>query len=175
MLTAFTAALTLITLGELGDKTFFISMILATRHSKRWVFLGGWGALTLMTLLSVALGKVFQLLPREFTFYTAIVLFTVFGLKMLIQGLRMGDAPCEDECEAAVETVEKAEARKPISAVGGVILLGQRLRRPLVSRSLRNGAIAPKLLRLPLLPLAMLWALPSLPLLAMAFVWRSLP
>lgn len=110
MLTAFTAALTLITLGELGDKTFFISMILATRHSKRWVFLGGWGALTLMTLLSVALGKVFQLLPREVTFYAAILLFTIFGLKMLIQGLRMGDAPCEDECEAAVERVEKAEA-----------------------------------------------------------------
>lgn len=110
MLTAFTAALTLITLGELGDKTFFITMILATRHSKRWVFLGGWVALTLMTLLSVAVGKVFQLLPRELTFYTAIVLFTIFGLKMLIQGLQMGDTPCEDECEAAVETVEKAEA-----------------------------------------------------------------
>ncbi len=110
MLTAFTAGLTLITISELGDKTFFIAMILATRHSKRWVFLGSWAALMVMTVLSVAVGKVFQLLPREFTVSAAILLFTFFGLKMLIQGWRMGNSPCEDECEAAVETVEKAEA-----------------------------------------------------------------
>lgn len=110
MLTAFTAGLSLIAISELGDKTFFIAMVLATRHSKRWVFLGSWAALIVMTLLSVAVGKVFQLLPREFTFYAAILLFTIFGLKMLIQGWRMGDSPCEEECEAAVETVEKAEA-----------------------------------------------------------------
>ncbi|HIK23671.1 MAG TPA: TMEM165/GDT1 family protein [Thermosynechococcus sp. M3746_W2019_013] len=110
MLTAFTAGLTLITISELGDKTFFIAMILATRHSKRWVFLGSWAALIVMTVLSVAVGKVFQLLPREFTVSATILLFTIFGLKMLIQGWRMGNSPCEDECEAAVETVEKAEA-----------------------------------------------------------------
>ncbi|AHB88059.1 membrane protein UPF0016 family [Thermosynechococcus sp. NK55a] len=110
MLTAFTAGLTLITISELGDKTFFIAMILATRHSKRWVFLGSWAALMVMTVLSVAVGKVFQLLPREFTVSATILLFTFFGLKMLIQGWRMGNSPCEDECEAAVETVEKAEA-----------------------------------------------------------------
>ncbi|MFN4278928.1 TMEM165/GDT1 family protein [Thermosynechococcus sp.] len=110
MLTAFTAALTLITISELGDKTFFIAMILATRHCKQWVFFGAWAALMVMTLLSVAVGKVFQLLPREFTFYGAILLFTIFGLKMLIQGWRMGDSPCEEEYEAAAETVAKAEA-----------------------------------------------------------------
>jgi len=110
MLTAFTAGLTLITIAELGDKTFFIGMILATRHSKRWVFLGVWAALIVMTLLSIAVAKVFSLLPKAFTFYAAIGLFTFFGLKMLIQGWRMADSPCEDECEAAAETVEKAEA-----------------------------------------------------------------
>ncbi len=109
MLTAFTAGLTLITISELGDKTFFIGMILATRHSKRWVFLGVWAALVVMTLLAIAVGKVFSLLPQSFTFYAAIGLFTVFGLKMLIQGWRMADSPCADECEAAAETVEKAE------------------------------------------------------------------
>ncbi|XFA72480.1 TMEM165/GDT1 family protein [Thermosynechococcaceae cyanobacterium Okahandja] len=110
MLTAFTAGLTLITIAELGDKTFFIGMILATRHSKRWVFLGVWAALIVMTLLSIAVAKVFSLLPKAFTFYAAIGLFTFFGLKMLTQGWRMADSPCEDECEAAAETVEKAEA-----------------------------------------------------------------
>ncbi|MCH9056940.1 TMEM165/GDT1 family protein [Parathermosynechococcus lividus] len=110
MLTAFTAGLTLITISELGDKTFFIGMILAARHPKRWVFIGVWTALIVMTLLSIAVGKVFSLLPKAFTFYAAIGLFTIFGLKMLIHGWRMADSPCEDECEAAAETVEKAEA-----------------------------------------------------------------
>jgi hypothetical protein len=41
MLTGFTAGLLLITLSELGDKTFFIGAILAMRHPRRWVFLGG--------------------------------------------------------------------------------------------------------------------------------------
>lgn len=40
MLTAFTAGLLLITVSELGDKTFFIAMCLATQHSRRWVLLG---------------------------------------------------------------------------------------------------------------------------------------
>lgn len=110
MLTAFTAGLTLIAISELGDKTFFIGMILATRHSKRWVFVGVWAALIAMTLLSVAVAKVFSLLPKEFTFYAAIGLFTLFGLKLLVQGWRMADSPCGDECEAAAATVQKAEA-----------------------------------------------------------------
>ena len=38
VLTAFTASLLLITISELGDKTFFIAVILAMRHSRRTVF-----------------------------------------------------------------------------------------------------------------------------------------
>ncbi|MFZ9754199.1 MAG: TMEM165/GDT1 family protein, partial [Cyanobium sp.] len=37
-LAAFSASLTAITLAELGDKTFFMAMILAARHSARPVF-----------------------------------------------------------------------------------------------------------------------------------------
>ena len=56
MLAAFTASLLLITISELGDKTFFIAAILAMRHRRRWVFAGAVGALGLMTVLSVLVG-----------------------------------------------------------------------------------------------------------------------
>ncbi|MEM6427379.1 MAG: TMEM165/GDT1 family protein, partial [Cyanobacteria bacterium P01_D01_bin.128] len=50
MLTGFTAGLLLITLSELGDKTFFIGALLAMRHSRRWVFIGVTAALFAMTV-----------------------------------------------------------------------------------------------------------------------------
>lgn len=40
MLIAFTAGLLLITISELGDKTFFIAMVMSMRHSRRLVFAG---------------------------------------------------------------------------------------------------------------------------------------
>ncbi|MEL6321253.1 MAG: TMEM165/GDT1 family protein, partial [Cyanobacteria bacterium J06626_14] len=63
MLTAFTASLLLITVSELGDKTFFIAAVLAMRHRRRWVFVGATLALALMTLLSVLMGQVATLFP----------------------------------------------------------------------------------------------------------------
>ena len=44
-LAAFGSSLTAITLAELGDKTFFMALILAARHRPRWVFVGAFGAL----------------------------------------------------------------------------------------------------------------------------------
>ncbi len=111
MLTAFTAGLLLITISELGDKTFFIAVILATRHPKRWVFLGCYLALIAMTLISVLMGQVFALLPRIYTFYGAIALFLIFGVRLLWQAWQMKpDGACDETAEAA-DVVDKAEAQ----------------------------------------------------------------
>ena len=48
MLTAFTAGLLLITVSELGDKTFFIAALLAMRHSRRLTLVGVLAALAAM-------------------------------------------------------------------------------------------------------------------------------
>jgi len=40
VLAAFGSSFTAITLAELGDKTFFMALILAARHRPRWVFIG---------------------------------------------------------------------------------------------------------------------------------------
>ncbi|MFM8296785.1 MAG: TMEM165/GDT1 family protein [Microcystaceae cyanobacterium] len=89
MLTAFTAALLLITISELGDKTFFIGMILAMRYSRRWVLAGVVPALVAMTLLSVLIGQAIAFLPPTYIHYAEVILFLAFGTKLLIEAWRM--------------------------------------------------------------------------------------
>jgi Ca2+/H+ antiporter, TMEM165/GDT1 family len=120
MLVAFTAGLLLITVSELGDKTFFIAMILAMRHSKRLVMVGVVAALAAMTVLSVLLGQAVSFLPEIYIHYAEIALFLGFGVKLLYEASRM-PADCkvadakdgcvsEGEQEAAV-AVKQAEAK----------------------------------------------------------------
>lgn len=111
MLTAFTAGLLLITVSELGDKTFFIAAILAMRHSRKLIFIGVTAALAAMTILSVLVGQAVSLLPKLYVYYAEIVLFVAFGLKLLYEASIMpAKGDCE-EAEEALEVVNKAEAK----------------------------------------------------------------
>lgn len=108
MLTGFTAALLLITLSELGDKTFFIGAILAMKHPKRWVFPGVMLALFGMTALSVLLGQVVTVFPQHYVQWAAIALFLGFGLKLLYDASRMSNGgSLADEQAEALEAVQK--------------------------------------------------------------------
>ena len=109
MLTAFTASLLLITVSELGDKTFFIAAILAMRHRRRWVFTGAVAALALMTVLSVLLGQAAALLPPQMVTWAEIGLFAIFGIKLLYQASQMSPATAGTEEKEAAETIAKAE------------------------------------------------------------------
>ncbi|XP_042487711.1 protein PAM71-homolog, chloroplastic-like [Macadamia integrifolia] len=62
----FTAAFTLIFVSEIGDKTFFIAALLAMQYKKGLVLLGSMGALSLMTILSVVIGRIFHSVPAQF-------------------------------------------------------------------------------------------------------------
>ena len=115
MLTGFTASLLLITISELGDKTFFIAVILATRHSQRIVFSSVLAALALMTALSVALGQLVALFPREYTHYAAIALFLIFGIKLIYDASQMPAKSEEAIVQEAEETVEKQDSPKAIA------------------------------------------------------------
>lgn len=111
MLTAFTAGLLLITISELGDKTFFIAMLLAMRHSRRLVFVGAVGALAAMTLLSVLMGQVLALFPQNLVGFAEIALFIGFGLKLLYDAGKMPATPCGEDVEEAKEAVEQSTSR----------------------------------------------------------------
>ncbi|OUZ99512.1 Uncharacterized protein family UPF0016 [Macleaya cordata] len=85
----FTAAFSLIFVSEIGDKTFFIAALLAMQYERGLVLLGSMGALSLMTVLSVVIGRIFQSVPAQFQTtlpigeYAAVTLLMFFGIKSL--------------------------------------------------------------------------------------------
>ncbi|MBD2386314.1 TMEM165/GDT1 family protein [Cylindrospermum sp. FACHB-282] len=116
MLTAFTAGLLLISISELGDKTFFIAVILAMRHSRKLVFIGVTAALAAMTILSVIFGRLVSLLPKGIIHNAEIALFIGFGIKLLYDASRMpgsaGNTEVIDEAKAAVEQAESQQPKQ---------------------------------------------------------------
>ena len=102
-LAAFGSSLTAISLAELGDKTFFMALILAARHRRRDVFLGAFAALTAVTLISLAVGYgLRELLPTAVVPGLAAALFLGFGVKLLVDAQGMADDEAQDEEKEAV-------------------------------------------------------------------------
>lgn len=91
----FVSGFLLILFSEIGDKTFFIALLLALKQSKAAVFTGTFGALAVMTVISVALGEVFhkvdELIPQgankiPFDDIIAVALLVIFGVRTLQVG-----------------------------------------------------------------------------------------
>ena len=121
-LAAFGSSLTAITLAELGDKTFFMALILAVRHRARWVFIGSFAALTAVTLISLALGYgLRELLPQSLVPWLAAVLFLSFGVKLLIDAQGMAATAAIDEKAQAEEAINTAETYKAFNTAWAVI------------------------------------------------------
>ena len=121
-LAAFGSSFTAITLAELGDKTFFMALILAVRHRARWVFLGAFAALAAVTLISLGLGYgLRELLPAGVVPWLAAVLFLGFGLKLLIDAQAMGVDAARGEAEEAEQAVNAAETSRALSGSWAVI------------------------------------------------------
>jgi putative Ca2+/H+ antiporter (TMEM165/GDT1 family) len=110
-LAAFGSSFTAITLAELGDKTFFVALLLAARHRGRWVFLGSFAALAAVTLISLAMGfSLRTLLPPAVVPWLAALLFGGFGVKLLIDAQAMKPGDGDEEEEQAEALVNRAEA-----------------------------------------------------------------
>ncbi|MCT0213667.1 MULTISPECIES: TMEM165/GDT1 family protein [unclassified Synechococcus] len=119
---AFGSSLTAITLAELGDKTFFMAMILAARHRGRWVFVGAFAALAAVTLLSLAMGfGLRQLLPEAVVPWLAALLFGGFGIKLLLDAQAMGAGAAAQEARDAEELVARADERQQARGSWAVI------------------------------------------------------
>lgn len=125
---AFGASFTAITLAELGDKTFFMALILAARHRARDVFVGAFAALAAVTLLSLALGYgLRELLPEALVRWLAALLFLGFGLKLLwdAQGMATDEAQEEErDAEATIDRAERQHAvRTPLEVIWEAFVL----------------------------------------------------
>lgn len=121
----FLSTLSMIVVSELGDKTFFIAAIMAMTHSRVTVFLAAISALIVMTLLSVFVGLSTTIIPRSFTHYASILLFLLFGVKMLWDAKSMSGNEAKEEYEEVQKTLtertrksDTGESENPLLANG---------------------------------------------------------
>lgn len=87
------SAFLLILFSEIGDKTFFIAVLLSLQNSRSLIFTGTFGALAIMTVISVAIGQSFHeldgLIPENAAQFPlddilAAALLIVFGIQTLL-------------------------------------------------------------------------------------------
>jgi len=101
----------MIIFSEIGDKTFLVAALMAMRHPRLLVFSAAFSALIVMTVLSAVLGHaVPTLIPERFTHLAAAVLFLVFGVKLLREGLAM--SPNEGVGEEMREVEQELEEKE---------------------------------------------------------------
>jgi len=105
----FVSSISVILVSEIGDKTFFIAAIMAMRNDRLIVFAGAIGALALMTILSAALGFATTVISRVYTFYASVLLFVVFGVKMLKEGYEMSPTHGQEELEEVNNELNKKQ------------------------------------------------------------------
>jgi len=113
--TGFYQAFSLVFLSELGDKSFFVTALLAAKLSRVVSFVGSFGALAVMTVISVVIGQIFHAVPSELANgvplddVAAVIAFTYFGIKILSEAFESedeGNLAMGEEFEEAEETVE---------------------------------------------------------------------
>ncbi|XP_015201374.1 putative divalent cation/proton antiporter TMEM165 isoform X2 [Lepisosteus oculatus] len=106
---AFVAAISVIIVSELGDKTFFIAAIMAMRYNRLTVLAGAMLALGVMTCLSVLFGYATTIIPRIYTYYVSTALFAIFGVRMLREGLKMSPDEGQEELEEVQAEIKKKD------------------------------------------------------------------
>lgn len=107
---AFLKSISMILVSELGDKTFFIAAIMAMKHSRILVFSAAIAALAVMTVLSAAMGYALPaLLPREYTHYASMVLFFIFGVRLLYDAYGMDPNAVNEELTETIEELDENE------------------------------------------------------------------
>ncbi|KAG2586093.1 GDT1-like protein 1, chloroplastic isoform X1 [Panicum virgatum] len=116
--TGFASAFLLIFFSELGDRTFFIAALLAARSSGAVIFLGTFGALAVMTIISVVLGRAFHYVDGIIPFgfggtdfpvddIAAACLLVYYGVTTLLDAASGDDEKINEEQEEAELAVSK--------------------------------------------------------------------
>ncbi|KAI0986434.1 hypothetical protein GJ496_002450 [Pomphorhynchus laevis] len=132
------ASFMVIIVSEIADKTFFIAAILSMKYNRSLVYFGAMTALVIMTILSAILGNVAtSFISPKYTHYMSIMLFGLFGLKMLYDGFLMKSTNASSEefeevdREIAMQekknyqSIETGELRPSIRSNESWIVFGQ--------------------------------------------------
>ena len=120
----FVSAFLLIFFSEIGDKTFFIAVLLALQQPRSIVFTGTFGALAVMTVISVGLGRFLhqldELVPNlgfPLDDALAVALLVFFGVQTLRNAATAGE-DAEGEREEAKEVVDGMDGGGASAALG---------------------------------------------------------
>eukprot|EP00879_Flechtneria_rotunda_P008424 GHRR01008824.1.p1 GENE.GHRR01008824.1~~GHRR01008824.1.p1 ORF type:complete len:366 (+),score=156.08 GHRR01008824.1:261-1358(+) len=123
----FVSGLLLIFFSEIGDKTFFIALLLALKQDRTAVFTGTFGALAIMTVISVVLGQVFhqldELLPASsvpLDDLLAVALLLYFGVNTL-RDAATADFRAAEEKEEADEVVTSLSSSGAAAATATLV------------------------------------------------------
>lgn len=101
---SFIMSVSMIIVSEIGDKTFLIAALMAMKNSRVVVFAAAFSSLVVMTVLSGIVGHALpSLISKRVTQFLALMLFVIFGVKLLREGLAMSKDVGVDEELAEVE------------------------------------------------------------------------
>jgi len=107
---AFIASISVILVSEIGDKTFFIAAIMSAQYSRIVIFSAAMSALAIMTAMSAAMGNITTAFIKvEYTKFISNVLFVLFGLRSLKEGLNMSKTEDSEFKETDAELKEAAQ------------------------------------------------------------------
>lgn len=111
------AAAVMVVCSEMGDKTFFITALMAMKHSRSSVIAGAFSANTVMTVLSALMGSIASVFNKGYTHYLSIVLLLIFGFRMIAEGYAMDEA--EEKSAIKDAEVETSESRPSLAKWAG--------------------------------------------------------
>ncbi|EGW33038.1 uncharacterized protein SPAPADRAFT_60355 [Spathaspora passalidarum NRRL Y-27907] len=118
---AFIMSISMIIVSEIGDKTFLIAALMAMRNSRLVVFSAAFSSLAVMTVLSGIVGHALPtLISQRLTQFLASVLFVVFGIKLLKEGLAMSkDLGVEEELAEVEEEIATSKLNHQLNDIEG--------------------------------------------------------
>ncbi|KAG5360737.1 GCR1-dependent translation factor 1 [Yarrowia sp. B02] len=106
----FVMAFSMIITSEIGDKTFLLAAIMASKHSHFTIFSAAFSSLALMTVLSAALGQAFLIfVSPKVVGIAAGLLFLVFGVRLLFEATNMEGVSIKDEMAEVESEIEASE------------------------------------------------------------------
>lgn len=105
---SFYMAVSMIVVSEIGDKTFLIAALMSMRYPKLLVFSAAFLSLAVMTVLLGLVGHALPgLVSERITHFLAAILFVVFGINLLREGLAMSkDAGVGEEMAEVEEELQ---------------------------------------------------------------------
>ena len=106
-----TEAFLLVSASEIGDKSFFVTALMALRYGRALSFWATMLALTLMSVVAAGLGQVMGLLPPELIKYGSATLLAGFGVQFLNKW-RTGESGWASEEKDAAGEVEDFAAKE---------------------------------------------------------------